>query len=171
MVVAALAAKVGEVIVWHALILTNWQPKRFPARGGGCYIIPDIFAIEACGSVANLFDKRSRFAPSTSSLMAVCPLPWLLAAAAPNGPEPRWVRTKVFAGAPTASAVLPVRDLRVLYALKLPHYLGFANSQVPHAHELFVPMHALVAEGSDRDPAMQALCARASARSNFLAVA
>ena len=38
----------------------------------------DIFAIEACGSMQNLMDKRSRFAPSTQSLLAVCPLPWLL---------------------------------------------------------------------------------------------
>ena len=34
----------------------------------------DIFAIEACGSLQNLLDKRSRFAPSTHSLLAVCPV-------------------------------------------------------------------------------------------------
>ena len=35
----------------------------------------DILAIEACGSLQNLLDKRSRFAPSTHSLLAVCPVP------------------------------------------------------------------------------------------------
>jgi len=39
----------------------------------------DIFAIEACGSLQNLLDKRSRFAPSTRSLLAVCPVSWLMA--------------------------------------------------------------------------------------------
>ncbi len=34
----------------------------------------DIFAIEACGSLQNLLDKRSRFAASTRSLLAVCPV-------------------------------------------------------------------------------------------------
>ena len=48
---------------------------------GGTPVEPyvDIFAIEACGSLQNLLDKRSRFAPSTQSLLAVCPVPWLLA--------------------------------------------------------------------------------------------
>ena len=35
----------------------------------------DILCIEACSSLQNLLDKRSRFAPSTSSLLAVCPVP------------------------------------------------------------------------------------------------
>jgi len=34
----------------------------------------DIFAVEACSTLQNLLDKRSRFAPSTQSLLAVCPL-------------------------------------------------------------------------------------------------
>ena len=44
----------------------------------------DIFAIEACGTLQNLLDKRSRFAPSTHSLLAVCPVHWLLAPVAEN---------------------------------------------------------------------------------------
>ena len=50
----------------------------------------DIFAIEACSTLQNLLDKRSRFAPSTHSLLAVCPVPWLLAPAMPGDPTPRW---------------------------------------------------------------------------------
>ena len=44
----------------------------------------DIFAIEACGSLQNLLDKRSRFAPSTHSMLAVCRFPgcW------PTSPRP-----------------------------------------------------------------------------------
>src|SRR5579875_3499062 len=44
----------------------------------------DIFAIEACASLANMLDKRARFAPSTHSLLAVCPGPWLLAPVVPG---------------------------------------------------------------------------------------
>ena len=50
----------------------------------------DIFAIEACGSLQNLLDKRSRFAPSTHSLLAVCPVQWLLSPVMPGDPTPRW---------------------------------------------------------------------------------
>src|SRR5271166_3032757 len=55
---------------------------------GGTVVEPfvDIFAIEACGSLPNLLDKRSRFAPSTQSLLAVCPVPWLLAPVGPDDP-------------------------------------------------------------------------------------
>ncbi len=127
----------------------------------------DIFAIEACASLPNLLDKRSRFAPSTQSLMAVCPLPWLLAPAVPEDATPRWKLTGVLREEPTGPLVLPVRDLRVMYGLRPRHFDGFVQHQVPHPHEYFVPMDALTAEHGDQDPAMQALLARASVTANF----
>ena len=129
----------------------------------------DIFAIEACASLPNFLDKRSRFAPSTQSLMAVCPMPWLLAPATPDSDIPRWKATGVIREAPTAHFLLPVRDLRVMYGLRPRHFDGFLQHQVPHAHEFFVPMEALTARNGDQDPAMQALVARASMRANFMA--
>jgi hypothetical protein len=53
---------------------------------GGTFHEPyvDIFAIEACSTQQNLLYKRSRFAPSTHSLLAVCPVAWLLACVTPN---------------------------------------------------------------------------------------
>lgn len=39
----------------------------------------DILCTETCGTVQNLMDKRSRFAPPVTSLLAVCPVDWLLA--------------------------------------------------------------------------------------------
>lgn len=137
---------------------------------GGTIVEPfvDIFAIEACGSLQNLLDKRSRFAPSTNSLLAICPLPWLLASALPADPTPRWRLTGVLVTAPRVPLVLPVRDIRVMYGLKQRHYNGFVKSQIPHPHEYFVPMEALVAEDAVQNPAMQALVARASANANFL---
>lgn len=128
----------------------------------------DIFAIEACGSLQNLLDKRSRFAPSTHSLLAVCPLPWLLAPASASETTPRWQLTGVLRRLPVGPLILPVRDVRVMYGLKQRHYDGFMKTQIPHPHEYFVPMRALVAEDAVHNPAMQALVSRASANANFL---
>jgi hypothetical protein len=128
----------------------------------------DIFAVEACSSLQNLLDKRSRFAPSTHSLLAVCPVPWLLAPVTAKDPTPRWEATGVLRHAPVTTVYLPVRDIRVMYALKTPHYEGFEASQVPHAHEFFVPMAALTAEAGHEDPRLRALLSRATARANFL---
>ncbi len=128
----------------------------------------DILAIEACGTLPNLLDKRSRFAPSTHSLMAVCPVPWLLAAVSTNDTTPRWRATGIITEEPIRPLVLPVRDVRVLYALKQHHYAGFAASQVPHTHEFFMPMDALVDADAPRNPAVRALFARASANAHFM---
>jgi len=128
----------------------------------------DIFAVEACGSLPNLLDKRSRFAPSTGSLLAVCPVPWLLAPFQPGGDTPRWVATGVLRRAPDSPLIVPVRDLRVLYGLKHRHFDGFVRHHVPHAHEYFAPMAVLTAEHGDKDPGLRQLLARASATANIL---
>lgn len=128
----------------------------------------DIFAVEACGSMQNLLDKRSRFAPSTQSLMAVCPVEWLLGAITFSDPTPRWNVTGVLLAPPTTPLVLPVRDIRVLYGLKAHHYEGFVESQLPHPHEYFVPMDALTNADGCNNPALRTLVGRASATANFL---
>lgn len=137
---------------------------------GGTPVEPyvDIFAIEACGSLQNLLDKRSRFAPSTHSLLAVCPVPWLLAGVTQSDPTPRWRITGVLHEAPTTPLILPVRDVRVMYALKKRQYAGFAECQVPHPHEYFMPMETLVQENAHENPAVRELVSRASTRANFL---
>lgn len=129
----------------------------------------DILCIEACSTLQNLLDKRSRFAPSTTSLLVVCPVPWLLAsqdnrAASP----PRWKTIRLMKEEPTTALVLPVRDVRVLYGLKQRQYDGFARTQMPQAHEYFCPMDALTDEDGHSNPAMQALIARASGAANFM---
>jgi hypothetical protein len=136
---------------------------------GGSFVDPyvDIFAIEACSTLQNLLDKRSRFAPSTHSLMAVCPVEWLLAPITPDDPTPRWKATRVFMVEPTTPQSIPVREMRVLYGLKNHHYDGFAEHQLPHAHEFFVPMETLMQEDSDKNPALRAFLERASISANF----
>jgi hypothetical protein len=128
----------------------------------------DIFAIEACGSLQNLLDKRSRFAPSTHSLLAVCPVQWLLSPVMPGDPTTRWKVTGVLREEPTVPFIVPVRGMHVLYGLKRKHYQGFARHQLPQAHEFFAPMEALTAYDGDKNPDLHALIARASAGANFL---
>jgi hypothetical protein len=128
----------------------------------------DIFAIEACATLSNLLDKRSRFAPSTHSLLAVCPLQWLLAPVAENQDTPRWKVTCLLRVEPVADFVTPVRDMHVLYGLTRKHYKGFARHQLPHAHEYFAPMEALTALDGDKNPHLRALLSRASSKTNFL---
>ena len=128
----------------------------------------DILCIEACSSLSNLLDKRSRFAPSTGCLQVFCPLPWLLAPALPETTVPRWRLIAMFAAEPAAAVVLAVRDVRVLYGLQQGHYEGFAESQMPAAHEFFCPMEALMEPQGHENPAMRALMARTSAAANFM---
>jgi hypothetical protein len=127
----------------------------------------DILAIEACSTLPNLLDKRSRFAPSTQSLLAVCPVPWLLGPTAPGDATPRWRSTGVMREAPTQTFTLPVRDVRVFYALTRRNYRNLARCHVPHPHEYFLPMEALVAEDATDNPELCALFARASIAANF----
>ena len=137
---------------------------------GGTFKDPyvDILAVDACGTLSNLLDKRSRFVPSTHSLQAVCPVRWLLAPITPGELTPRWRATGLLLQEPVVPLVLPVRSWRVLYGLKQQHYQGFVRHQLPHAHEYFVPMDSLTAEDGDKDPALRALLARASPAANFL---
>lgn len=137
---------------------------------GGTYMEPfvDILAVEACSTIQNLLDKRSRFAPSTHSLLCVCPTDWLLAPVARDDSTPRWKTAGVILHEPYLDISMPVREMRVLYGLKSDHYRGFARHQLPHAHEFFVPMEALTQENSSQNPALRALISRASVSSNFL---
>jgi hypothetical protein len=128
----------------------------------------DILCIEACSSVPNLRDKRARFAPSTTSLLVVCPVPWLEEPAEIGDPTPRWRMIRLLRAPPTEPLVLPVRDVRVLYGLKARIYDGFLRTQMPQPHEYFCPMDVLTDEYGHQDPALAALIARASATANFM---
>jgi hypothetical protein len=87
----------------------------------------DIFVIEACGCNQNLLDKRSRFAPSMHSLLAVCPLEWLNDPVSPHNGMLRWRYTGLLRNEPTGPLTLPVRDIRVMYALRQRQYDAFAS--------------------------------------------
>lgn len=137
---------------------------------GGTIMDPfvDVLAIEACSTLPNLLDKRSRYVPSTYSMVAVCPVPWLQAPVAPDNRMPRWRAIGLIPHPPAYPIAFPVRERRVLDRLKRAHYVEFERHHMPHAHEFFAPMDTLTAEHSDKDPELAALLARASPASNFL---
>jgi hypothetical protein len=101
------------------------------------------------------------------SLLAVCPVEWL------NGPVStvnrmlRWRYTGLMRREPEVPLTLPVRDIRVMYALRPRHYEGFAASQIPHAHEFFAPISALIGPEGWQHPNLRAFIARTSPRANF----
>lgn len=127
----------------------------------------DLFAVEVCGGLQNLLDKRSRYAPSLHSLLITCPLAWLLSPVPGNEAVPRWQATGLLDQAPSRALVLPVRDIRVLYALKPRQFQEFACGSLAHAHELFAPIDALTGIGAWRAPAMRDFLGRAARRANF----
>jgi len=130
----------------------------------------DILCIEACSTFQNLLDKRSRFAPSTGSLLAVCPVEWLMLPGIPGNNIPRWRLIRMVKREPKEPLMLPVRDARVLFALKQQHFRGFMATQTAHPHEFFCPMEALTDANGAANPALRALLARAAAASNFMEV-
>jgi hypothetical protein len=141
---------------------------HFSTKAAEPYV--DILCIEACGSYQNLLDKRSRFAPSTGSLLVVCPVEWLLQPGLPGNNIPRWRLIRMLKTEPRADLILPVRDARVLFALKPRHFRGFMATQTAHAHEFYCPMDALTAEDGAKNPALRALIARASSAANYMEV-
>jgi hypothetical protein len=147
-------------------------PDGLWLRFGGTERDPfvDIFVIEVCGSFTNLLDKRSRFAPSMHSMLAVCPLPWLLDPYSQYDETPRWRCTRLLKRRPETPLTLPVRDIRVMYALRPRQYEGFASTQVPHAHEFFAPVSVLLDPEGWQQPSLRAFIARTSPRANFWAL-
>jgi hypothetical protein len=127
----------------------------------------DLFAIEVCGSLQNLLDKRSRYAPSLHSLLATCPASWLKRAMPEYGAAPRWQVTGLLPEAPDAPLVLPVRDIRVMYALKPRLFRDFAAHSIAHAHELFAPIDILLDEAGWRAPGLRRFLGHAARRANF----
>jgi hypothetical protein len=88
--------------------------KEIVGRG-----IVDMIAIEDCGSIQNFNDKRSRYCPSTYSHTVYVPANWLLQniPVKGGGQVPIWRATGIFEDEPASDLYLPVRHLRVLYAI------------------------------------------------------
>jgi hypothetical protein len=98
----------------------------------------DVVSVEDCTNISNLNDKRSRYIPANHSLLVHCPLKWLLTdVRSGRFYGPRWEAAGTFSQPPTAPLVLPVRYLRVLYALNTVNYQNWMANRVPAGYEFF----------------------------------
>src|SRR5713101_8680510 len=91
----------------------------FRPAGGAAPVAVSAFAVEVCGSGQNLADKRSRYAPAHAALLIEVGTQWLLQEVdvQGGGSKPRWKLVKAFKKRPKRVLRLPVRSLRVLFAL------------------------------------------------------
>lgn len=109
----------------------------------------DCVVVEVCGTAQNLNDKRARYAARTTSLVLSVGQSWLdqrVRLQGQGGTEPQ--RRDVLGGQlPSDTDIrLPVRHLRVLYALPdgpRPLYERARDSMVFEAHEFVCPQRML----------------------------
>jgi hypothetical protein len=128
----------------------------------------DVVVIEVCGTVQNLNDKRSRYIPSSHSIVLTCPLAWLEEEVdvQRGGRSPRWKATATITHEPSSDLTLPIRHLRVLYALPKAVYSSWCSNHTPSGYEFFCPHSSL---DSYTSPKMQKFLGQMSIRSQFYA--
>jgi hypothetical protein len=112
----------------------------------------DIVAIEHCSCEQNFYDKRSRYMPTLHTRELRLPDGWLARAgpAVQHG-ESRTYRQLLESFPATAAGMqrIPLRHVRVLYALKPDHYDKFHLTPLS-AHEFFCPHYALTQRTSSK---------------------
>lgn len=111
------------------------------AVGPGASFV-DVIAVEHCSSAQNFFDKRSRYAPTTYSRAVRVGCDWLKQSESlqGGGNSPNWQLLEMWAACPGQDVILPIRHLRVLYALRYDEYIQFL-AQAFNAHE-FLCLHS-----------------------------
>jgi hypothetical protein len=126
----------------------------------------DIVAIEVCGNAQNLNDKRSRYMPTGCASVVSATLDWLVEPVAlqNSGTSARWIATGSFACEPTADLQLPVRHLRVLYAVPNALYHVWCREHTAAGHEYFCPHSSLATYNAKP---MQEFLRRMSRASHF----
>ena len=126
----------------------------------------DAVAIEVCGSVQNLNDKRSRYIPSSHSLVVSFTKAWLKEpiAVQSGGRKPRHQALCTFGALPDADIQVPIRHLRVMYALPNSVYHSWCSNHTPTGYEFFCQHSSL---NSFNGQKMQAFLAQMSIARQF----
>ncbi|SRR5258708_3395408 len=118
--------------------LFTTQPDGLWAHFNG-RISCDVVAVEACGTIQNLNDKRSRYIPASHSLVLNVSVAWLLenVSVQKGGKFSRWRAAASILKEPDADDTIPVRYLRVLYALPNDEYHRWSRDHTPTGYEFF----------------------------------
>jgi len=105
----------------------------------------DVVVVEVCGSIQNLNDKRSRYIPSSHSLVLSCKKTWLEEEITVNkgSKSPRWKASVSLGLLPNEDLSIPVRHLRVVYALPNEKYDEWCSQHTPTGYEFFCPHSSL----------------------------
>lgn len=126
----------------------------------------DVVCFEHCNKKQNLYDKRSRYIPSSHSLLVKLPKKWLTAkVSVKNGKKPRWKAFGTNLTAPGEDWIWPVRFLRVLYALPDGLYAEWKPNHTPTGYEFFCRHNSLRTYNS---PTTQEFLKRMTAKVHFL---
>lgn len=126
----------------------------------------DVVAVEVCGTIQNLNDKRSRYIPASHSLVLRCTSAWLAEeiSVQKGGKRRRWRASGSFHTQPSEDLSIPVRHLRVLYAIPNSLYQQWCREHTPTGYEFFCPHSSLATYNS---PAMQRFLRQMSSASQF----
>ena len=126
----------------------------------------DAVCIEVCSSIANLNDKRSRYFPSSHSVLVDMPKAWLHkdVRLQNGGTAPAWRASGAFSSQPTKTVVRPIRHLRVLYCLPPDKYADWKKNHPPTGYEFFCRDGSLDTFNS---PAMRSFLRQMSIASHF----
>lgn len=133
-------------------------------------VFVDVIVIEVCGGVQNLNDKRARYMPATSSLVLNLNRKWFETRmqVQRGGKKRRIDATGGAAGRVSWTAggatILPVRHLRVLYAIPDDKYIRWKENHPPTGYEYFCRHSSLKSYNSQR---MQEFLKRMSITSQY----
>ena len=102
-------------------------------------VYADVVCIEVCGTQQNLNDKRSRYAADVRSMVLHCPEKWMLkdVTVQNGGVLPRWQACGTIATQPAEDLIVPVRYLRVLFAIPNDLYKTWSAENIPDGHEFY----------------------------------
>ncbi len=126
----------------------------------------DVVAVEVCGTIQNLNDKRSRYIPASHSLVLACSVAWLKEeiTVQKGGARARWKACASFDTEPAEDLQVPVRHLRVLYGIPNGLYNKWCAEHTPTGYEFFSPHSSLATYSSQ---AMQAFLRQMSSAAQF----
>lgn len=112
----------------------------------------DVVAVECCGTIQNLNDKRVRYVPTLQAVGLSCKAAWFRSTIQVHGggQRTRWEATDTIGNEPEADTRIPVRSLRVLYALPNQVYFDWTREHVPTGYEYFCPHSALDSYNSQK---------------------
>ncbi|MFH1892562.1 MAG: hypothetical protein ABIK83_07760 [Candidatus Zixiibacteriota bacterium] len=127
-------------------VLTTPGAKLFSTQPDGLWLwfdcklaFVDVIAVEVCRKDQNLNDKRSRYMPTNHALLIRCSAAWLGGSIAlqKGGTIPRWKACGTLKKEHCIDRDIPVRHIRVLYALPDDLYDEWLSNVTPAAYEFF----------------------------------